>query len=64
MTASATAQQLFLRLPAGCARAIAPGHPYRDVCLSPDHVVFVDHALIPARYLINGRMIVQEFVRP
>ena len=29
-------------------------------CFSPDHAVFIDGVLIPVRYLINGRTIVQE----
>ena len=32
----------------------------RDLVLSPDHAVFVDGALIPVRYLLNGATIVQE----
>ena len=34
----------------------------RNLRLSPDHAVFVDGVLIPVRYLINGRTIVQERV--
>ncbi len=40
--------------------AFGPGRPHRDLLLSPDHSVFVDDALIPVRYLINGATIVQE----
>ena len=42
------------------ADAFAPGRPRRDLVLSPDHAVFVDGALIPVRYLLNGATIVQE----
>ncbi len=44
------------------AGAFAPGMPSRDLWLSPDHAVFTDAVLIPIRYLINGRTIVQELV--
>ncbi len=33
--------------------------PCRDLFLSPDHAVFVDGALIPVKYLINGSSIEQ-----
>jgi collagen type I/II/III/V/XI/XXIV/XXVII alpha len=33
--------------------------PHRDLWLSPDHAVFVDGALIPVKYLINGTSIAQ-----
>jgi Hint domain len=39
--------------------AFGEGRPQRDLWLSPDHAVFVDGVLIPVRYLINGRSIVQ-----
>ncbi len=42
--------------------AFGAGVPHRDVRLSPDHAVFVEGVLIPIRYLINGRTIVQEQV--
>ncbi|MBN9509467.1 MAG: Hint domain-containing protein [Alphaproteobacteria bacterium] len=32
----------------------------RDLRLSPDRAVFVDGALVPVRYLLNGTTIVQE----
>jgi hypothetical protein len=44
------------------ANAIAIGQPLHDLRLSPDHAVFIDGVLIPIRYLINGRTIVQEQV--
>jgi hypothetical protein len=40
------------------AGAFGHGLPRRDLLLSPDHAVYVDGALIPIRYLINGRSIV------
>ncbi len=45
-----------------CVRAGAFGRnrPARDLWLSPDHAVFVAGALIPVRYLVNGRSIAQE----
>lgn len=44
------------------AGAFALGRPRRDVVMSPDHSVFVEDALIPIRYLINGATVVQEQV--
>jgi collagen type I/II/III/V/XI/XXIV/XXVII alpha len=42
--------------------AFGVGRPGRDLYLSPDHAVFVDGALIPIRYLVNGATIErQEF---
>jgi len=43
-----------------CAHAFGPRVPVRDLWLSPDHAVFVDDALIPIKYLINGITIVQR----
>jgi len=34
------------------AGAFGEGRPRRDLLLSPDHAVFVDHVLIPAKHLI------------
>jgi hypothetical protein len=42
------------------AGAFGPGEPAQDLFLSPDHAVFVDGALIPVRYLINGATVVQQ----
>ena len=39
------------------AGAFGPGRPYRDLWLSPDHAVFFDEVLIPAKHLVNGRTI-------
>jgi ELWxxDGT repeat protein len=42
------------------AGAFGRGLPARDLVLSPDHAVFADGVLIPIRYLINDRTVVQE----
>ena len=42
------------------AGAFRPGAPMRDLWLSPDHALFLDGALVPARYLLNGATILQE----
>ncbi len=34
--------------------AFADGVPRRALCLSPDHAVFIDGALIPVKHLVNG----------
>jgi hypothetical protein len=39
--------------------AFAPGQPARDLYLSPDHAVFIDHMLVPAKCLVNGTTIAQ-----
>ena len=41
------------------AGAFGPGTPARDLYLSPDHAVFVDGVLVPAKLLINGETITQ-----
>jgi len=41
------------------AGAFGDGLPARPLWLSPDHAVFIDEALIPIRYLLNGASIVQ-----
>jgi antigen 43 len=40
--------------------AIADGQPSSDLCVSPEHCVFIDGKLVPARLLVNGGSIVQE----
>jgi hypothetical protein len=42
------------------AGAFGDEAPRRDLWLSPDHAVFIDGVLIPARYLVNGATIRQE----
>ena len=42
------------------AGAFGTNLPHRDLRLSPDHAVLIDGVLIPIRYLINGKTIVQE----
>jgi hypothetical protein len=41
------------------AGAFGAGHPYRDLWLSPDHAVYANDVLIPARHLVNGSTIEQ-----
>jgi hypothetical protein len=41
------------------AHAFGPRQPQRALLLSPDHAVYFDGALIPVRYLIDGKRIVQ-----
>ncbi len=40
--------------------AIAAGRPARDLVVSPDHAIWIENRLIPARLLVNGVSIVQE----
>jgi len=40
--------------------AFAEERPQRDLVVSPDHCLFIDGKLIPAKLLINGMTIVQE----
>lgn len=40
--------------------AFGPGLPAADLWLSPDHAVHVADVLVPVRYLVNGRTILQE----
>jgi hypothetical protein len=42
------------------AGAFGDGQPARDLDLSPDHAVYVDGALVPIRYLVNGATIAQQ----
>jgi Hint domain len=42
------------------ANAIADGIPRRDLRISPDHALFIDGKLIPARLLRNGTTVLEE----
>lgn len=42
------------------AGAFGPSCPHSDLYVSPDHAIFVNEVLIPARHLINGTSIVQR----
>jgi hypothetical protein len=41
------------------AGAFGPAQPVRDLFLSPDHAVFVNHVLVPVKCLIDGEWIAQ-----
>jgi T5SS/PEP-CTERM-associated repeat protein len=41
------------------AGALGPRQPARDLYLSPDHALFVNHVLVPVKLLINGTSIAQ-----
>ena len=43
-----------------CRGAWGENQPHRDLVLSPDHCVFIDGKLIPAKLLVNGMTIVHE----
>jgi hypothetical protein len=40
--------------------AFAAGVPHRDLLISPDHAIFTDGVLIPAKLLVNGTTIAPE----
>ncbi len=44
------------------AHAFTPSAPAQDIRLPPEHAVFIDGALIPVRYLINGASVARQAV--
>jgi hypothetical protein len=42
------------------AGAFGPNAPRRDLFVSPDHALYVDGVLIPAKYLVNGVAVTQS----
>lgn len=51
--------ELPIRIRAG---AISENQPSRDLFVSPDHCMFIEGSLIPAKLLINGTTILQEII--
>ena len=46
-----------------CRGALGEDLPHRDLLVSPDHCMFIDGGLFPAKLLVNGMTIVRDLTR-